>query len=186
MRHRSVLFFFLSALALAAQGGLTTEWNIQQTLKELSAHSRRMLPVLAEVKPEEWLQKGAPETYVQQSNALRAELAYAAQAADEIASRPDSMGKGIELYLRLDAAETMLNSLIKGIRTYQNPALADLVESVALEGDTARSRYRNYLIELANNKEAEFKIADQEAQRCRTQLIRQPAAKPKPAPETKK
>jgi len=182
-----LLFFSLSfTFVLAAQTGLTTEWNIQQTLKDLAAHSRRMLPVLEEVKPEAWIEQGAPEAYIQQAKALRAEFTYAAGTAEEVAARPDSMGKGIELYLRLDATETMLNSLTKGIRKYQNPALADLVESVALEGDTARSRFRNYLIELANTKETEFKIADQEAQRCRAMLIRQPAAKPKPSPETKK
>ena len=176
---------FLAPLAWAQQG-LTTEWDIQKTLKDIAAQSRRMIPVLKEIKPEEWIEKGAPDAYIQQARALRAELDYAARTAEEVAARPDTLGKGIELYLRLNAAETMLSSLVKGVRNYQNPALADLIESVAIDGDTARSRYRNYLIELANTKETEFKIADQEAQRCRALLIRQPAPKSKPAPEQKK
>jgi hypothetical protein len=180
------LIFLIATLPAApfvlAQQGLTTEWDIQKTLKDLAAHSRRMIPIVEEARPEEWIEKGAPETYVQQAKALKAEYEYAARAADEVAARPDSLGKGIELYLRLNASDTMLNSLLKGIRNYQNPALADLIEGVSLEGDTARGRYRDYLIELANTKETEFKIADQEAQRCRNMIIKQPA----PRPERKK
>lgn len=171
--------------AALAQQGLTTEWDIQKTLKDIEAHARRMIPVIEEIKPEEWIEKGAPEAYMQQAQALKAEYDYAARAAAEVAARPDSLGKGIELYLRLNASDSMLNSLLKGVRNYQNPALADLIENVSLEGDTARSRYRDYLVELANRKETEFKIADQEAQRCRNMIIRQPAPKPQ-RPEQKK
>jgi len=43
----------------------------------------------------------------------------------------------------------------------------------------SRDRLRHYVVELAAIKEQEFAIMDQEAQRCRAMLSRQPAPAPR-------
>lgn len=171
--------------SVAAADGLTTEWNIQKTIHAVGTQASRLIPMLDEVRPEEWLAKGAPDAYVAQLRDLRAELGYAARTAQELQQDADDLGKAFELFMRLDASRGMYRSLVQGVRTYQNPALADLLESVELEGDAPRAHLRNYLIELATMKERELKIIDQEAQRCRGLLIRQPAARPASKPKPK-
>ena len=84
-----------------------------------------------------------------------------------------------ETYLRMQAMESTLGSLIEGIRKYQNPALADLAQSVMTENSTNRDRLSQYLRDLAAQKEKEFQVADREAQRCRGMILNQPTPKGK-------
>ncbi len=76
---------------------------------------------------------------------------------------------------RLQAANLALGSLMGGVRKYQNPALADLIESVAAEAGNDIDRFQQHLLELAGEKEQQFTVVDREAQRCRAALSRQPA-----------
>jgi len=165
-----------------ASGGLTTEWDIQKTIHAVGAHAQRLVPLLEDVQPGGWLEKGAPDAYVAQLKALKSELGYASRTANELQREAGDLGKAFELFMRLDASRGMFRSIVQGVRTYQNPALADLLESVELEGDVPLSRFRNYLVELATMKERELKIIDQEAQRCRGMLIRQPVRRPASRP----
>ena len=74
------------------------------------------------------------------------------------------------------AMESTFGSVIEGIRKYQNPALADLVQAVMGENSTNRDRLRQYIQDLAEQKEQEFRVVDQEAQRCRETLLHQPSS----------
>jgi hypothetical protein len=74
------------------------------------------------------------------------------------------------------AMESTFGSVIEGIRKYQNPALAELVQAVMGENSVNRDRLRQYIQDLAEQKEQEFKVVDQEAQRCRDTLLHQPAS----------
>ncbi len=70
----------------------------------------------------------------------------------------------------------MLRSVAAGVRKYQNPAIADLLQSL-IAGTTAdRDKLREYIVELAADREQQFKVVDAEAQRCRATLARQPRA----------
>ena len=166
-----------------ANEGVTTEWNIQKTIHAVGTQASRLLPLLDELKPEEWVSQGAPDAYIGQLRDLRAELGYAARTAKELQRDASDLGKAFELFMRLDACRSMFRSIAQGVRTYQNPALADLLESVELEGDGPRAGLMNYLVELATMKEREMKIIDQEAQRCRGMLIRQSPSRPAPRPK---
>jgi uncharacterized membrane protein len=79
----------------------------------------------------------------------------------------------------MQAMDTALGSLVEGVRTYQNPALASIMQSVIAENSTNRDRLRQYLQDLASQKEQEFEVADREAQRCRAAMLQQPAPKTK-------
>jgi hypothetical protein len=180
MRYLTPVLLGLAALtpssALAAQAeGLQPEWDVRQTLAVLIADSKRLQPMLAEVKPQEWVAKGAPEAYVGQWKALQDEIGYLGRTADELAKRPERLTIALETYLRLQAIEAMMRSFVEGVRRYHNPAVADLLLGVMDENAASAHKLREYLVELAADLEAQLQIADKEAQRCRSSLINQPA-----------
>jgi hypothetical protein len=167
-----LLAMFASTWGQTAE--LTPAWNIRKALDELVAQSQKLTPMLSDVKPGDWVASGASATYVDQHKSLLAEIDYLKRTAEELARKPESLTTTLQLYLRLQSLESMLDSFSHGIRRYQNPALADLVQSMISENDTHRVRLREYLVELAETKEQEFRIVDDEAQKCRGTLIRQP------------
>jgi hypothetical protein len=81
----------------------------------------------------------------------------------------------LELLFRIRALESMLGSLGDGLRKYQNPPMADLLNAAVAENLANRDRLQQYVMELATEKEQEFRVADQEAQRCRQSISRQPS-----------
>jgi len=168
----------LFGVPLPAQVGLTPEWEIRKTIDSIKSQSQAVLPVLEQVKPGQWIEQGAPSAYQEQAESIRKEIGYLNQTADSLSQRPDSMKITLETYLRLQSLQSMLNSLTEGVRRYQNPALADLLQGIIGESGAAESRLREYLVELVSTKEDELRIADSEAQRCRGMLIRQPGARP--------
>jgi hypothetical protein len=68
-----------------------------------------------------------------------------------------------------------------GVRKYQSPELAEQMQTIVSENGTNRDQLRQYMQDLAAQKEQEFKVADTEAQRCRGMLF-QPPATPKKTP----
>ena len=107
------------------------------------------------------------------------QLKYLIASADAFGRQPERLPLGLDAYFRMQAMESMLGSLIEGVRNYQNPALASVMQSVIAENSTNRNRLRQYLKDLATQKEQEFQVADREAQRCRAALLQQPAPKTK-------
>ncbi len=81
----------------------------------------------------------------------------------------------LDVYFRAQSLETGIDSLIDGVRKYQNPAVGDLLASVLGENSSNRDKLRQYITDLAANNEQEFQVVDKEAQRCRGILNRQPA-----------
>ena len=75
----------------------------------------------------------------------------------------------------------MLDSLSEGVRRYQNPALAELIQGTISENLVHRARLRNYLSELVATKQDELRIANEEAQSCRVATMSRSAATKKPA-----
>ena len=81
-----------------------------------------------------------------------------------------------------------LSSLAAGVSRYQNPALAELLLSIADENSVNRESLRQYALDLASSKEGELKVMESEAQRCLSIIVKQPPAKvparPKPPTPT--
>ena len=77
--------------------------------------------------------------------------------------------------------ETVLASFSEGLRKYSNPPMADLLNSAVAENAINKDRLQQYIMELAIARDQEFRVADQEAQRCRQTLSRQPNQE-RPAP----
>ena len=114
-----------------------------------------------------------------QWNSTQAQLKYLISSSEAFSRQPERLALGLDTYFRMQAVDSMLGSLAEGVRKYQNPALASIMQSVIAENSANRDRLRQYLQDLATQKEQEFQVADREAQRCRAALLGQPAPKTK-------
>lgn len=177
---------FLSAISLvllSASGalcqtaaGVSSEWDVRKLVESLNTQTQHLKPVIDQVKPESWVSKGAPSAYVGQWRSTQAQLRYLLTATEALSRDPEHLTLALDAYFRMQAMESTLGSLAEGIRKYQNPALADLAQSVMTENSVNRDRLRQYIQDLAKQKEEEFKVVDREAQRCRNVLV-QPSSK---------
>jgi hypothetical protein len=167
----------LASAAPAQNTGVQAGWDVSQMLDSLSAQAKRLKPILDQLTPQEWVAKGAPDAYVAQWKGAQNELGYLVDSAKALEQAPERLTLALDTYFRMQSLENRLNSLVEGVRNYQNPAVGDLLFGVAAENSANRDKLRQYITDLAATKEQEFKIVDQEAQRCRTNLSRQPATK---------
>jgi len=176
VRHTfPVLFCLLGTSVLFAQSdGVAPRWDVKEQLGRLVEQTKEYDPLLGQVSPHEWMEQGAPDGYVKQLELLRNEISYLQRSALELQRKPDRLSKTLEVFLRIQSVEAMVGSMTEAVSRYQNPALADLLQSVTNDVAVHSQHLRDYLVELVNIKESEFAIADQEAQRCRSQLIQGP------------
>jgi hypothetical protein len=183
MKFAPCIFLCLAATAIAQtaapSAGVSSEWDVRKLLDSLDQQAQHLKPIMDQVKPETWIPKGAPDAYVAQSKSAAAELGYLLTSSAALSRDPEKLTLALDTYLRMQAMESTLGSLIQGIRRYQNPALADLAQSLVAENSANRDRLSQYLRDLAAQKEQEFQVVDREAQRCRGMLLNQPTTKAK-------
>jgi hypothetical protein len=175
--RRVALWFALSLPLLAQEPGVIPEWEARRDIPSLPEKIQKLLPLLEQLQPEDWIAKGAPEAYRQQWKAAQDEVGYLQQTVDALAKEPDRLTLALEAYFRLQAIDTRLGNLVDAIRKYQNPALADLLQSMAAETATVRVGLQQYINDVAAHREAEWRVMESEAQRCRTQLTAPPPKK---------
>src|SRR5438552_5721020 len=161
----------------AQQAGVPTEWDVQKIVQAVASQSARLEPMVEEIHPKEWIAAGAPAAYVQQWDSARSQARTLKLSSDNLVQEPARLTAALDTYFRLQNLENSLSSLLEGVRKYQNPALADLLRSVLAENNASGQQLRQYLVDLAANKEQEFKVMDQEAQRCR-EIVTRPSAAP--------
>ena len=169
---------FCPLLAVAQPTGVAATWDVSKAVATLSAQASRLEPLLGELKPQAWVEQGAPAAYVSQWNGVKQELGFMRRAANNLEKQPEKLTLALEALFRLQSVEAGIYSLVDGVRRYQNPAVGDLLIGVMLENSDNRDRLRDYVTDLAEQKELEFTIADREAQRCRADVTR-PAQKKK-------
>lgn len=166
-------FLALSASAQSPSGGVATEWDARKMLEALTLQMQHFKSVIERVKTDAWVANGAPQTYVTQWKMSQTELNYLLNSIDALAKQPERLPLALDAYFRMQAMESTFGSVIEGIRKYQNPAIADLLQSAVNENSINRDKLREFLQELAVQKEQEFQVADQEAQRCRSVMMKQ-------------
>jgi hypothetical protein len=175
------LTLFWLPLVAQAQATVSAPWDIKQTATELGRTVLRLKPVLEQLNPPEWVNSGAPETYTSQWRSAQLDVDAIATAADTLQKQPEKLTVALDVYFKMQAMDARLLSLNEGVRKYQNPAVAELIVGLSAENSDNREKLRQYIADLAEQKEVELGVADREAQRCRAVLNRQPAAPPKPA-----
>lgn len=161
------------------------DWEVQKTAAALVKHLSVTDGLLNQLKPEEWVKQGASPLYVGQLKQTKQLNGYLAQQAQALADHPDRLSIALDVLFRLDYIHSLLESLNEGTRRHQNPSLADLLDSAINQNTTTREQLKEYTRELAVEREKEWQIANEETQRCRALLFRQPPrpAYKKPAPK---
>jgi hypothetical protein len=161
--------------AQPAQAAGLTDDQVASIFHGISQHAARMEPMLQQLKPDDWVAKGAPDTYVAQWKSTVDQIRAIQTDMSALATHPDRMTDCMKALFRVQAFHQALGSLMGGLRRYQNPAMADLIEAVAAEDRGDLDRFQGYILDLAGEKEQEFTVVDREVQRCRATLLRQPA-----------
>ena len=175
-----------------APAGVIGAWDAASQIKALAQRVKGLEPVLAAIKPEAWIEKGAPEAYVRQLQSTQLEMRNLVASADRFARRPEQLSAALDTYFLMQDLEQLAGSLAEGVRRYQSGDLADqLVQSLA--GNALdRDQLRSYILDLSKMSEQEFQVANEEAQRCRATISRQSdpprrsrSQQPPPAPAPK-
>ena len=162
----------LAPVSLLAQApSVPASWDTAKNVAALSAQAARLKPMLDQMTPEAWVAKGAPQTYVTQWRSAQDELQYLTQAAALFEQQPERLTAALDTYFRLQSVEWRLETLIEAVRRYQNPAIGDLILGELRQNTSHRDNLRQYITELAAQKEQQFSVVDQEAQRCRAQVL---------------
>lgn len=175
---QSLLLGAAFAMCAGAQSGagLTPEWDMRPVLNEIAAHAKRLVPALDQVNPGAWKAEGAAEGYLAQWKSTRAQAEALAGDALELSVNPEKLPAALKTFFRMQSIEFTVSSLAEGVRRYQNPALAEMLISLAGQNGANRERFQRYIVELAAQREQEYQIMDHEAQRCRGILAKQPPA----------
>jgi hypothetical protein len=177
---RLILCGLLAVAAFAQSSppaGLEPTWDIAVILDQISSDTARLLPTLDQVNAAAWVAKGAPDTYVFQLQSSKDQTRAIVVEAKALAKNPEKLSAGLQLFFRFQGLEMMLFSLEDATRRYQTPQLAQTLASAFAETGANRERFRNYIVNLAVEREHQFEVMDQEAQRCRASLL--PSAPPK-------
>lgn len=178
----------LTAAALSAQSaGIPPEWETRKLLDSLVANAKKLEPLVNDIDPAVWQEKGAPEAYLSQRKSVQNSLAGLQYASGQLSQEPTRLSFAIETLFRLEAVNNYLSSLASGVRRYQNPALADLLMGVADENGANRESLKQYILDLTTTKEGEFRVMETEAQRCLGMIVQKaPPSRPKAAAPVKK
>lgn len=157
-------------------GGVAAPWDVRGMLDVLQTDVQRLRPLLDQMNPDEWVRRGAPDSYVEQWKNLKTEMGYFQISAQSMAKHPEKLSLVLDTFFRLEHLQRQLGSLIEGVRKYHNPAVADAMQAFVDEGSRGRDQMRQYTLDLAKDKEHEYEVMDSEAQRCRAMISRQPAS----------
>jgi hypothetical protein len=141
---------------------------------KISERSGRLKPVFEQVHVSEWLAQGAPETYNSQWNSLVEQNRAIETDMKDIGEHPEGMQDVMRALFRVHRFDSDLNALLIAVRRYQNPTVADLIESVAVSDQSGVEKLQQYVLDLADAYEKQLSIEDEEAQRCRGTLASQP------------
>lgn len=138
--------------------------------QEMGDHAARLLPILDKVDVKAWIAKGASETYAEQLQSSKVQAKAMADGGRALSRNPEKLSASLELWFRIESLDTMLASLEDGIAKYQDPQLARQLTAVNGENGANRERFREYIVNLAAEREHQFEVMDREAQRCRGTL----------------
>jgi hypothetical protein len=166
--------FAVAVFAQTTPSGLEPSWDMAVVIDQMGKDIARLIPVLGQVNAAAWVEKGASDTYVQQLQSSKDQARAIASEAAALARNPEKLSAGLQLFFRFQGLETMLASIEDATRRYQSPQVAQTLAATFGESGANRERFRNYLVNLAADRERQFEIMDQEAQRCRATLMAPP------------
>jgi hypothetical protein len=160
---------------LAPAAGLENPWDVRKIITNLQNDASNLQPLLRQINPQDWYdKKGAPSTYIVQWQSAQGQLNDVLSAARLFSQKTESLSLALDTYFRLEALEVTERALAEGVGRYDTPAAARQLNTLISHNFAARERIRGYIRDLASTTEENFKIADNEAQRCRAMISRDP------------
>ena len=171
---RLILCSLIAVAGFAQTTGVEPTWDMAVILDQIGKDTAHLAPVLDQVNATAWQQKGAPDAYVAQLQSCKDQVRAISIEASALARNPEKVSAGLQLLFRFQGLEIMLLSIEDAARKYQTPQVAQSLAAAFAETGVNRERFRKYLINLAADRERQFEVMDQEAQRCRTLLMAPP------------
>ena len=156
--------------------GMLPRWEVEEIAGKMVEHAQTVQKILNEVRPKEWVQDGAPAAYVDQHAAMLSDLHNLDLSAQALGREPEKLTYVVDTFLWLDRLHSMLSSITSGVRRYQSPSLADLLDSSVSRNIGSMEQLKGYMRQLAVSAESEMEVANAEAQRCRSELVARPPA----------
>jgi hypothetical protein len=157
--------------------GVQTPWDVRTIIDGLITANEHFEPVLANIHPQDWVKKGASPVYIQQLQQAQQQTRDVIVTSKRLAQKTDQLSLALDEYFRLEALDSTARSLEEGVQRYADRSSADKLAALIANNYTAREQFRDYLANLATSQEESFRVADQEAQRCRGIISREPAPK---------
>ena len=143
-------------------------------LTVLDSQNQKLKPLIDQMHPQEWLANGAPPTYASQYLDARSRMEDVMRAVKNLSQRTESLSAALDTYFRMEALEIVGRSLVECIQKYGERKTAEQLSTLIAQNFTNRQKFREYLRDLSSEREQEFKVADQEAQRCRGMISKEP------------
>ena len=167
------LLFFLPASVVAAQAppGAAPDWDQRPRIEKLGRDVALLKPIFDRIQPESWTVEGGSEAYQKQHKACLDGLSGVQNAIARWSAQPDRLSLMLETLIRIESLDQQAISLSQGVRHYQNPAVADLLDSILGSFSGGLEWLRAQSLEMAEQREKELDVAQKEAQRCRTQIL---------------
>jgi hypothetical protein len=160
--------------------GLESAWTLRTILDELLKDNEKLEPLLAQMNPQEWVSKqGASDVYLTQWQTAHTQLNEVLAASKLLAQKTESLPLALDDYFRLEALEVTSRSLEEAVTRYGDRFTADQLSGLIARNFSRRERFRDYIRDLAATSELNFKLADEEAQRCRGIISREPVKRTK-------
>jgi hypothetical protein len=160
--------------------GLESAWMVRTILDELMKDNEKLAPLLAQMNPQDWVSKqGASPVYVQQWQTAHTQLNDVMAASKLLAQKTESLPLALDDYFRLEALEVTSRSLEEAVSRYGDRFTADQLSGLIARNFSRRERFRDYIRDLATSSEVNFKLADEEAQRCRGIISKEPVKRTK-------
>jgi hypothetical protein len=197
MRQLFLLLAFLAAAVLSARAqstppappavphndlsqayaGLESPEEARAIVTGVLKTNEQLKPVLAALNPQAWYEKkGAPSSYVVQWQSAQQQLNDVNTVGKLFLQHVDRLDTAMDLYFRLEALEFSSRALNEGAQRYADRPAADQLGTFVAHNFDSRQRFREYLKDLATSVEQNYKIADEEAQRCRALVSKGPVS----------
>lgn len=159
-----------------AEAGLESPWDVRTIIAAINSDAAKLKPLLAQLNPQQWYdQKGAPSTYILQLQTAQRQVSDIDITTKMLSQKTEDLALALDEYFRLEALDISARSLAEGARKYGPRGQADQLDALVASNFANRERFRQYLTDLATSTEQNFKIADEEAQRCRGMISKEPA-----------
>ncbi|MBH00065.1 MAG: hypothetical protein CMN58_06955 [Solibacterales bacterium] len=172
MKKAFVLLLLGGISCAFAQEGTIPRWEIVELAEDLHRNTGTVDTILEQIQPFDWVSRGAREVYVAQHETLRGDVRNLALSAQEMIRDPEKLSASISTFLWLERVSSMVDSIAAGVRRYQSAALANLLENAGAKVLSSEDLLKQYMRQRAVDQENELAIADDEAQRCRSEILK--------------